>query len=389
MKKLRVLLVHNFYQIGGGEHTVFQNEKKLLEDNGHDVIIYTRNNKEINSLFTKLFLPIITIFNFRTYFEVKKIIKKEAIDIVHCHNTFPLISPSVYYASKSLNTPVVQTIHNFRLLCPSGIFYRNNRVCEDCMIQGLNCSIKNKCYRNSKIGTGIVVLMLKVHRILNTFNKKVDRYIVLTEFNARKLEKIIEKDKIIIKPNFSYTDSTSKGDKSKNYFLFVGRLEESKGVKFLLDSWVKIDNEELVIIGDGSLKDYVKNISDKSFNIHYLGNKAHKEVLEIMRNSKSLIFSSEWYEGFPMVILEAMSQGIPIITSNIGNGSTLVVDNYTGLHYEVNNFESFIKQINRISNNNEYEKLGENAKRLFHEKYTSKENYTLLYSLYQEVINYE
>ena len=176
--KERVLMVHNFYQIGGGEHTVFENEKRLLKDNGHYLCEYTRDNAEISkSKITKLFLPFTTVFSFKTYREVKRLIRKEKIDIVHCHNTFPLISPSVYYAAWKCKVPVVQTIHNFRFICPNGVFFRDNKTCEDCLNKGLSCSLKHSCYRNSKIQTLVLVNMLRFHRIIGTY-KKLD-YIFL------------------------------------------------------------------------------------------------------------------------------------------------------------------------------------------------------------------
>ena len=181
MKKEKVLFVHNFYQIGGGEHTVFENEKRLLEENGHTVVTYTRDNSELKtSMVKKLMLPLTTIFSVKTYFETKQIIKKENIDIVHCHNTFPLISPAIYYAAKRCNVPVIQTIHNFRFLCPNALFYREGCVCEECLQKGVFNAVKYGCYRNSKVQTLVVSMMLFMHRILGTYQKI--NYIFLTEF---------------------------------------------------------------------------------------------------------------------------------------------------------------------------------------------------------------
>ena len=173
MSKKKVLMVHNFYQIGGGEHTVFKNEVEMLRENGHEVIEYTRSNDELKkSKWKMLLLPFTTIWSFKTYREVKKIIKEQSIDIVHCHNTFPLISHSVYYAARNRRIPVVQTIHNFRFLCPGAMFYRNGKICEECREkQSLKPALKNKCYRNSKIQTLVVIAMLKIHKRLETYKK--------------------------------------------------------------------------------------------------------------------------------------------------------------------------------------------------------------------------
>ena len=210
--KQKVLMVHNYYQIPGGEDTVVENEKRLLEENGHEVILYTRHNNELKSFskIKKLVLPFTTIFNIKTYKDVKRIIKKEHIEIVHVHNTLNLISPSVYYAALSCKVPVIQTVHNFRLLCPGATFYRDGHICEDCLKYGLKCAVKHGCYRNSKLQTLACVITTKIHRMLGVYRKI--NYICLTEFNKNKLLElnyrskkiIISPEKVYVKPNFTY-----------------------------------------------------------------------------------------------------------------------------------------------------------------------------------------
>lgn len=208
--KSKILVVHNYYQIPGGEDTVVKNEIKLLRDNGHEVIFYSRNNSEIHNMnkIQKLLLPFTTIFSLKTFFDVRKIIKLHKIDIVHVHNTLTLISPSVYYAAFSSKARVVQTVHNFRLICPGALLYRDGNICEDCLGKGLKCAIYNNCYRESKLQTLLVVLMLKIHRFFGIYRKL--NYICLTEFNRKKLlevnivqrKKIINPNKVYVKPNF-------------------------------------------------------------------------------------------------------------------------------------------------------------------------------------------
>ncbi|MCP1450452.1 glycosyltransferase [Priestia megaterium] len=208
-KKKRVLIVHNYYQIPGGEDTVVNNEKKMLEEKGYEVWFYSRNNDELKSMsrLRKLFLPVTTIFSFKTYVEVKNIIKRNKIGVVHVHNTLNLVSPSVYYAAFTTKTPVVQTIHNFRLLCPGALLYRNGNVCVDCIDKGLKCAVVHKCYRESRLQTLACVITLKIHRFLGTYRKL--NYICLTEFNKKKLleinkgkKQIIDPSKVFVKPNF-------------------------------------------------------------------------------------------------------------------------------------------------------------------------------------------
>ena len=211
--KQKVLMVHNYYQISGGEDTVVSNEKKLLECYGHKVILYTRHNNELKTMgrLRKLGLPFTTIFNPRTYREIKKIIKEQGIEIVHVHNTLNLISPAVYYAAVKCGVPVIQTIHNFRFLCLGATFYRDGHICEDCVDKGLECAMRQKCYRGSRIQTLICVMNTWIHRHTGILGKI--NYIVLTEFNKEKLLQLkqIKPERVFVKPNFTFETGRENG----------------------------------------------------------------------------------------------------------------------------------------------------------------------------------
>lgn len=383
MKK-NILMVHNFYQIGGGEHTVFNNEVDILKKNGHKVITYTRDNKEINnSLLKKILLPFTTIWSFKTYRDVKKIIKKEQIDIVHCHNTFPLISPSVYYAARKRKVPVVQTIHNFRFLCPNAILYRNNKVCEECLInKNFKQAIKNKCYRNSKLQTFVVIKMLKIHRKLGTY-KRIN-YIFLTDFNRNKFNNLIDINgsNVFIKPNFVERKYNYKRQlKLDNSFVYIGRLDENKGIRFLVDAWKDIKDYELHIYGEGSYKDYVLESTSKNNYIKYFGFQDQKEIFEDLTKSQGLILPSECYEGFPMTIAESYSLGVPVLSSDIGNHAMIVNKSKAGCVYDLDNKESFRKKLEDIVKSNK--KYSDNAKKYYEEVLSPKKNYEELINIYE------
>lgn len=384
MKK-NILMVHNFYQIGGGEHTVFNNEVELLRKNGHKVVTYTRDNKEINaSVIKKMLLPFTTIWSFKTYREIKKIIREEKIDIVHCHNTFPLISPSVYYAAKKLNIPVIQTIHNFRFLCPKALFYRNSKVCEECLENNnFKQAIKNNCYRDSKIQTLVITSMLKVHRIFKTYNKI--NYIFLTEFNKNKFSKLIDinKDNVFVKPNFVEKKYYfERPDKLAEKFVFMGRLDENKGIKFLVDTWENINDYELHIYGDGPYKEYVEEKARKNNKIKYFGFKDQETIFKDMIDSYGLIIPSESYEGFPMTIAESFSLKIPVLSSNIGNHASIVTDAKAGCIYKLKDEQSFKEKLGDIiKNNKEY---SDNANKYYEEKLSPEKSYEELISIYDK-----
>lgn len=326
-KKYRVLMVHNFYQQPGGEDTVFRNEKKLLEENGHEVITYTRDNSELKGkIFKKILLPLIIIFNPKTYFDIKKIIKDKNIDIVHVHNTLCLISPAVFYAAIKMKKPVIQTLHNFRMQCANGLFYREGHICEDCVNEGLICALRYKCYRNSFFQTLAIVLMLRIHRFVGIY-KKVN-FICLTEFNKNKLllinnkKQIVDEKKVFVKPNFVFDDNTnnnfsnvlSKKDNysnDKGYYLYVGRLDEIKGIDTVLEAFSKMPDRELHVIGSGG-ENFIKEYSKYS-NIKFLGQLPHDKVMDEMGEGIAIVFASKWYETFGMVIIESFKNKLVVI----------------------------------------------------------------------------
>ena len=380
--KERVLMVHNFYQIGGGEHTVFENEKRLLKDNGHYLCEYTRDNAEISkSKITKLFLPFTTVFSFKTYREVKRLIRKEKIDIVHCHNTFPLISPSVYYAAWKCKVPVVQTIHNFRFICPNGVFFRDNKTCEDCLNKGLSCSLKHSCYRNSKIQTLVLVNMLRFHRIIGTY-KKLD-YIFLTNYNKGKFKRLLGKkfDSVFVKPNFEYITPPAISDKRENFYVFIGRLDKNKGIDFLVESWSF--ESDLYIFGNGMLENMVKLASEKNERIHYLGFQPQNEIWKYLSRAKAMLFPTDLYEGFPMTLIESFSMGTPVICSDIGNGADIVKSADAGVAYERRNKEALSKAINDIDEH--FAQYSLNARNAYETQFTPEANYKQLKSIYEAI----
>ena len=387
---MNILLVHNYYQLSGGEDTVVENEKNLLVNNGHAVVVYSRDNNEIKqmSIFQKLNLPINSIFNIRTYFEIKKIILKEKIDVLHVHNTLHLISPAVYYAAINSGVPVVQTIHNFRLLCPAATFYRNGKICEDCVSKGLKCAIMHKCYRNSLIQTLVCTLGIWIHRKTGVL-KKIN-YITLTEFTRKKLLSLpLIKENVYIKPNFSFEEKENKVTTSeKGYYLFVGRIEEIKGICLLVEAFESMPHMKLKIIGSGTLDEYLRRyIAEKEItNIQILGFVSHEKISEYLKGAKALIMCSQWYETFGMVIVEAYSNKIPVIVGNIGNIRGLVDEGKTGYTFDYNSKESLIKAVMKMEQSDS-DMMGELAYDAFCKKYSGKVNYSILMDIYSSVLS--
>ena len=382
----RVLLVHNFYQIGGGEHTVFENEKHLLQKNNHEVYEYTRSNDELKASKWKLFLlPLTTAWSFRTFFQVRAIIRKNNIEIVHCHNTFPLISPSVYYAARSLKIPVIQTVHNFRFLCPNGLCYSNGKICEQCLCQNSFLpAMKLRCYRNSAVQTGVVAAMLTLHRWLRTYQKI--NYIFLTEFNKSKFSNLINinADNVFIKPNFVYRpDVPICVGAIKKKFIYAGRLDENKGILFLLEVWPDLPTDyELHIYGDGSFREVCETAASTYENIHFYGFAPQKKIFEDLSEAAALVFPSVWYETFGMSWAESFSLGRPVLSADLGNHGDLIRASQGGLTYVIGDKESFCRAAESIVTDNH--RLSKNALNYFNGYLNEDRNYELLSEIYDK-----
>lgn len=392
MKKQKILQVHNYYQIPGGEDTVVANEKRLLEENGHQVIQYTRHNSELKNqtALQKLLLPLSTIFNLRTYREVKQKIREEQIDVVHVHNTLNLISPSVYYAALSCKVPVVQTLHNFRMLCPCGTFYRDGHICEDCVEKGLGCAVRYKCYRGSRVQTLGIVSSTLFHRWTGIYRKI--HFICLTEFNREKLlmlnrgrrKPLIDAKKTYIKPNFTFSSSSVAQKTAGSYYLFVGRMEEIKGIDLLLEAFSRLPEVELHVAGSGK-EEYEQYLQERDIhNIKLLGFLNREQMKREYVGAKALVVTSQCYEGFPMVITEAFSNGVPVIAGNMGNSGDLVEEEVTGIHFQYNDANDLIRAVRRFEQM-DTSSLRENAYQKYTDYLSHSANYQILWDVYTSV----
>lgn len=401
-EKLRILIVHNAYQIPGGEDAVVANEMRLLRDAGHEVFLYKKNNTELDSysLFQKLLLPFRSIYSRKTYREVRAMIKKHRIDLVHVHNTLFVISPSVYDAARSLGVPVVQTIHNYRLLCPNALFLRDGQICQDCLSHGLRQSVKHACYRGSKSQTLIVSLMLAFHRRRGTYSRL--SYICLTDFNKEMLLRLSLRGKpllspaqIYVKPNFTPDPGAPVPySKRQPYFLFASRMDVSKGIFVLLRAWEIYEKnadepKELVLCSSGPEEDAVREYIQTHAlrHVQMLGQLSHDEVLSKMKHALAVCLPTQWYEGFPVVIAESFACGTPVIGSNIGNVGTLVSHGETGLTHapaDADALADFFLHWDPASE--AVQAMSANARRTYEDKHSPKKNLEMLMEIYQDVL---
>ena len=389
---MKIALVHNYYQVAGGEGVVVSNEKKLLESKDNQVVEFTKSNHEIYNLGVngKIRLAAKTIYNWEVKREFEAFVKREEPDIVHFHNTFPLISPSVYGVCNKHNIPAIQTLHNYRLLCPSSVLYREGRICEDCLGKKIPLnSVINSCYRGSATQTGVVAAMLGVHNLLGTWRNQIDVFIALTKFAKQKMvQGGFPERKIIVKPNFT-DEPAGWSSESGSYALFVGRLSQEKGIVNLINSWKYLGaNIPLRIVGDGPLSGFVKESSKKLKGVEWFGRKSRKDILRLMKNACFLVFPSEWYEGgFPLVVIESFSSGLPVISSKVGGMTSLIKHGQTGLHFSAGSMTDLIRQVKWAIENPKTMKHMRSKVRIEYEMYYSSEtSYKSLMGIYKTAI---
>ena len=396
---MKILLIHNFYgsSAPSGENTVFLAEKDLLKSNGHQVIEYTTNSDQIRRLgmLGCLIGAFHTPWNPLHLSKIRKILQTEQPDIMHIHNTFPILSPSIFYAAKGTKTASVLTLHNYRLFCAAAIPMRDNTPCTLCLDKSSGWSaLRYGCYRNSRVATLPMALLIALHRKLKTWQKRVDAFISLTHFQEEKLISAgLPAEKVSIKPHFYPNPPTSlPWNQRTDTALYIGRLGEEKGVEYLLDAWEKWgeSSPKLSIIGDGPLRTHLKGIVSKAQlgdKVYFHGQLPFQEVQQILAQSKLLILPSICFEGFPMVIREAFSLGVAVAASNIGSIPCIVNDGQNGVLFTAGDSKNMAAVIQTAwENQKKLATMGKNSRIEFEKKYTAKTNHKILMDIYNNAI---
>lgn len=376
---MNILHVHNKYRFAGGEDEAVFNERVMLTANGHKVFMIEVNNSNIKDIIPD---------RLGIYRNIKFILKKERIDVAHIHNVYHVLGNSIYKMLNKMNIPIVQTLHNFRFLCPAGMFLDNKKeICELCKNGDfINCLLK-KCYRNSYAQSLLMMNSSKIGRTL--VQKYVDRYIVLNEFYKFKyIEGGFDETKIAIKPYILYSKAYEQIQIKGKYALYLGRISKEKGVDTLLNAFSKL-GESLVVagIGDDEFVNSLKNSYKEFINIKFIGFVSGEDKINTILNAKYLIVPSVWYENSPVTIYESYICKKPVIASNLGGLPSIVKDGETGHLFEVGNSDSLIDAVVKILENDNYINLGNNAYNYYLENFNEGSNYKKLLEIYFEAIS--
>lgn len=390
---MKILITHNAYQQRGGEDAVVNAETELLRKHGHDVTVYQRHNRDILEM-SKIAAAASSVWSRRSIQEIGALCKNFQPDVIHSHNTFPLISPSLYWLAARQKIPVIQTLHNFRLLCPQAMFLRQGKVCEDCLGKLPWRAVTRSCYHASAVQSAVAAATITVHRTIGTYHDHVAAYIALSDFSRKKfIAGGLPAERIHLKPNF-VEPGRMPDWRTRKGGLFVGRLSDEKGLEVLIGAAMRSrtmssqapDYPAIRIIGAGPLE----NIVRQAFGNGYLGRLSPADVFDTLHSTLFLVAPSTCYETFGLAAVEAFSCGVPVIASRHGGLGELIKDGSTGLLFEPGNPIDLAAKIAWANTHPvEMMAMGRAAYAEYLKKYTPEKNYHLLIDIYRNVISDE
>ena len=383
MPEPSVLIVHNRYQQAGGEDEVVAAELALLQRHGHAARVYERHNDEIGARGGPS-LAVRTLWNQRTYRDVRQALAEHRADVLHAHTTFPLVSPAAYYAARRGGAAVEQTVHNFRLVCPNALLFRDGAPCQDCVGRAVAWpGVRHACYRGHRPATAVTAVMVAAHRAVGTWRRAVHMYIALSAFaRARLIAGGLPEDRIVVKANF-LADDPGSGAHQGGYALFVGRLSAEKGLSTLVEACARTPGRlPLKIVGSGPLASLAERPVD---GVEWLGRRSKADVLALMRDAAVLVLPSTCYENCPMTLLEAFATGLPVIASGHGALAEFVRHDVTGRHVRPGDAADLGEALRWAAAHRErLRDMGAEARREFADRYTARQNYARLLAVYAE-----
>lgn len=386
---MRVLLAHNFYRstAPSGEDTVYKEERALLERHGVEVIPYERQSDELDTagMLTLARSALHASWSDRVARELATLIARTRPDVAHFHNTFPLISPSAYGACAAAGVPVVQTLHNYRLICPGAMLYRDGVPCEECVGASLLPALRHRCYRDSLPATASVVNMLWNNRRRGTYSSLVQHYVALTEFaRERFIAGGLPADRIVVKPN-GMTAPPRAGLGEGGHVVFVGRLSAEKGLQTLLDAWRALPDIRLKVAGDGPMREQLEAQARRDdLNVEFMGRLERSRVAEVMGEASFAVVPSQWFEGFPMVVVEAFACGTPVVASRLGSLAEIVREGINGRLFTPGDPQALVAAVRAMFDAPEaLKQMRRNAREEFDARYSAAASFHTLMEVYQ------
>jgi glycosyltransferase involved in cell wall biosynthesis len=390
---LKVLFVHNHYQLRSGEAQVFEHDRQAAQLAGHELISYTRDNRELEDYgpLQRLTLAARTTWAWDTQRALSRLIERERPAIAHFVNTLPLVSPAAFWTCRRHALPVVYNVQNYRLACPAATLLRDGAICTECPEHGLSRSVIHACYRGSRAASLAVAVATQVHRSLGTFAHAVDRFVVPSSFMARTLIQHagLDPHKLVVKPN-SVGPDPGPQPACGDYLLFAGRLTLEKGILTLLDAYSDLTAAPpLRVVGDGPLRAQLEArvATDPCLaSVELVGAVTHPEAVAQIRGARALIVPSQWYEGVPLSLLEAFACAVPVITARIGSLAELVKERENGLLFEPGDASALRDTLRELLDRPHLaSELGARGRETYLAQHTLEHNARALTAIYREL----
>lgn len=382
---MRIIVAHNYYQKPGGEDSIFLDEVALLRRHGHEVETVVAHNDEIKAR-PAISVALRTVWSPEGADRIRTKVAEFKPQIVHFHNFFPLFSPAAHWAAHRAGAAVVQSLHNFRLLCANAMLLRDGKICELCVGRKIGWpALRHQCYRDSALASAVVVGMNLFHRSKGTWQSAVNAYIAaLSSFGREKLLHAgLPPERTYIKPNFMNSDPGT-GDGAGGYAVFVGRLSPEKGVRVAVAAWRKLGPDFLPLLIVGAGPDLPEDLPP---NVKVVGWKTREEVAQIMQRAALFIMPSQWYEGFPKVIVESIAVGTPIIASKLGAMSEIIIPGVNGYHFQTGDALDLAAVVQHaLGDPNRLQQLRQTTRADYEQKYTAEINYQMLMEIYGKAI---
>jgi glycosyltransferase involved in cell wall biosynthesis len=383
---VRVLIIHNRYRRLGGEDAVVSRENRLLLDAGHDTRLFQVSNEDFRGPAAAVRVAAALPYSRRARSLVAGVLADTRPDLVHVHNFFPLLTPSVFDACTDVQVPVVHTLHNYRLLCANGLLLRDGGPCELCVQGSPYNAVRYACYRDSRLVSAPVARMIATHRRRRTWQTSVDRYIALTAFGkALFVRGGLPADKISVKPNFAREPTcVAPSAAGRSYALFLGELTRHKGTEVLLEAWRRVPLD-LHVAGDGPLAGLVRRATSANGRISYLGRLDREGVETELAGAAFLVFPSVIYETFGLALAEAFAQATPVLASRLGAAGQIVLDGETGLHFAAGDAADLAAKATWLAEHDrERDVMARRAREEYEQRYTAEHNLELLLGIYAD-----
>lgn len=357
---MKILIVHNYYRrrSPGGEDVVVDAERDLLREAGHEVLTYTRSNEEMDeaSLLDRIRVAAALQGMTRSNRDIQRLIAENHPEIVHVHNTFPLIGDSIFDLCRRLRVPTVQTLHSFRPSCLATTHYRAGAVCESCVPGLYAAGVEHQCYRRSRWASRLVSIAQARSHHRHRQGGGADRYLLLSHFAARRLAGIaFPSERVQVRPNFVTLpadldpETCALAAQRAPYAIFTGKIAAEKGVSTLLRAWRQLADVPLVIVGDGPEMAEMRSKAEQSnLPIEFLGFQPRERSLAWVSAAAMQVVPSEWFEGMPLVILEAWALSVPVVASRLGGCAELLAEDTRGLGFRAGDAADLATQVRRL-----------------------------------------